>query len=144
MLICNHHERDGFFLEAANVLALSNVETSQKFVKNFGNSLVQINFDTFKYTFKFQQYTFILLPPLRALFCIHSRVYSNEYKLKLYLRIARLYMKANDFKLAESFVNRSSIIQVDSVDPMLLIDLKVSMDIIKSYMFDYIFDSFSI
>lgn len=41
------------------------------------------------------------------------RQYTKDYKLKTYLRIARLYLDCGEIMKAETFVNRASLLHAD-------------------------------
>ena len=54
------------------------------------------------------------------------RQYSNDYKLKTYLKIARLYLENEDPVQAEAYINRASLLQADSQNEELQIYYKVT------------------
>lgn len=54
-----------------------------------------------------------------------SRQYSVDYKLETYLKIARLYLEDEDAAMAESFINRASMLQADTKNESLQILYKV-------------------
>lgn len=43
---------------------------------------------------------------------ITRRKYTVDYKLETYMKIARLYLEDDDPMLAESYINRASLLQV--------------------------------
>ena len=54
-----------------------------------------------------------------------QKQYSNDYKLETYLKIARLYLEEEDSVMAESYVNRASLLQSESKDEQLQVYFKV-------------------
>jgi COP9 signalosome complex subunit 4 len=54
-----------------------------------------------------------------------QRQYSADYKLETYLKIARLYLEDEDAAMAESFINRASMLQTETKNENLLILYKV-------------------
>lgn len=52
---------------------------------------------------------------------LHLRQYSVDYKLETYLKIARLYLEDEDAAMAESFINRASMLQADTKNETLQI-----------------------
>lgn len=52
------------------------------------------------------------------------RQYSVDYKLETYLKIARLYLEDDDPVLAESFINRASMLQAETKNEQLQIVYK--------------------
>ncbi|CAO1369526.1 unnamed protein product [Diamesa hyperborea] len=54
-----------------------------------------------------------------------QRQYSVDYKLETYLKIARLYLEDDDPVLAESFINRASMLQAETKNEKLQILYKV-------------------
>ena len=56
-----------------------------------------------------------------------SRPLSSDYKLKTYLRIARLYLEDDDPVQADVFINRASLLQNETRDEELQILYRVSV-----------------
>ncbi|KAG1667115.1 COP9 signalosome complex subunit 4 [Nymphon striatum] len=56
-----------------------------------------------------------------------QKQYSVNYKLKTYLKIARLYLEDDDPCQAEAFINRASILQADTTDEELQTYYKVPL-----------------
>lgn len=54
-----------------------------------------------------------------------QKQYSIDYKLKTYLKIARLFLEDDDPVQAEAYINRASLLQADSHDPELQVLYKV-------------------
>lgn len=54
-----------------------------------------------------------------------QRQYSVDYKLETYLKIARLYLEDEDAAMAESFINRASMLQTETKNASLQILYKV-------------------
>lgn len=54
-----------------------------------------------------------------------QRQYSVDYKLETYLKIARLYLEDEDAAMAESFINRASMLQTETKSENLQILYKV-------------------
>jgi COP9 signalosome complex subunit 4 len=54
-----------------------------------------------------------------------QRQYSVDYKLETYLKIARLFLEDDDATMAESFINRASMLQTDTKNENLQILYKV-------------------
>lgn len=84
------YEREQCWKEAANVLVGIPLETGQKLVFFYMNSLES----------KLSGSIYV------------CRQYSLDYKLETYLKIARLYLEDDDPVQAESFINRASLLQV--------------------------------
>lgn len=99
------YERQQQWREAADVLGLIPLETGQRWVAHH-HQLPAIT----------SNQIFIL---------ISLRQYSVDYKLETYLKIARLYLEDDDATMAEGFINRASILQVDTKNETLLILYKV-------------------
>lgn len=84
------YERENNWKEAASVLVGIPLETGQKYVPDFFSS---ITFFVYVIICKFRKYTV-------------------DYKLETYMKIARLYLEDDDPMLAESYINRASLLQV--------------------------------
>ncbi|XP_065053636.1 COP9 signalosome complex subunit 4-like [Rhopilema esculentum] len=54
-----------------------------------------------------------------------QKIYSNDFKLEIYLKIAQLYLEDDDPVQAEAFINRASILQAETKDKQLQILFKV-------------------
>ncbi|CAH1722909.1 COP9 signalosome complex subunit 4 [Aphis gossypii] len=54
-----------------------------------------------------------------------QKKYTVDYKLETYMKIARLYLEDDDPMLAESFINRASLLQTESKNEKLQICYKV-------------------
>jgi hypothetical protein len=66
----------------------------------------------------------------------------SDDKLKIYLRIARLYLEDDDPVQAEVFINRASLLQNETRDEKLQIFYRVSIEIFfSSFVYVKIFDS---
>ena len=62
----------------------------------------------------------------------NCRQYTQDYKLRTYLKIARLYLEDEDPVQAEAYINRASMLQADSGDEQLQIHYKVCNHLAKS------------
>lgn len=93
------YERQEQWREAANVLGLIPLETGQRWAC-VGDARNFLN-------------------------CFPFRQYSVDYKLETYLKIARLYLEDEDAAMAESFINRASMLQADTKNETLQILYKV-------------------
>lgn len=82
------YERESNWKEAASVLVGIPLETGQKYL---------LICTLFLY------YVIIILT---------FRKYTVDYKLETYMKIARLYLEDDDPMLAESYINRASLLQV--------------------------------
>ena len=60
-------------------------------------------------------------------FC--CRIYSGDFKLEIYLKIAQLYLEDDDPVQAEAFINRASILQAETKNQQLQILYKVSYSV---------------
>jgi len=54
-----------------------------------------------------------------------QKQYSSEYRLKTYIKIARLYLEEADPDTAETYITRASVLQADSKDEELVVLYKV-------------------
>jgi hypothetical protein len=54
----------------------------------------------------------IMLDYYYNILLILFRKYTVDYKLETYMKIARLYLEDDDPMLAESYINRASLLQV--------------------------------
>eukprot|EP00794_Sanderia_malayensis_P012800 gene12800-14113_t len=54
-----------------------------------------------------------------------QKIYSGDFKLEIYLKIAQLYLEDNDAVQAEAYINRASILQAETKNEQLQILYKV-------------------
>ena len=59
-------------------------------------------------------------------FASNHRIYTGDFKLEIYLKIAQLYLEDDDSIQAEAFINRASILQAETKSERLQILYKVS------------------
>ncbi len=55
----------------------------------------------------------------------YYRVYENEFKMKVYIKIAQLYLEEEDHMTAEAYVNRAGLLQAEVNNKELHIKYKV-------------------
>lgn len=63
----------------------------------------------------------------------HDSANQNEYKLKIYIRIVRLFLEEEDSTSAETYFNRASLIYHNTTDKVTQLMFKLS----QARMFDY-------
>ena len=51
--------------------------------------------------------------PLSLIHDFHSRNYGSNFKMEIYLQIARLYLEEQDHVSAEAYINRAAMLQSD-------------------------------
>lgn len=56
---------------------------------------------------------------------MHVRIYGADFKMDIYLRIARLYLEEQDHVSAEAYINRAALLQSEVTNKELHIIYKV-------------------
>lgn len=61
--------------------------------------------------------------------CLYFRIYSADFKMEIYLKIAQLYLKEQNHISAEAYINRAALLQSETKNKELQTIYKVTLDI---------------